>query len=129
MFSDDERRELEARFRSEAAAEHQKRMEKAQNPDRPDAEPVDFRDRGSEMAKLRGQVREEFFVAHGYVKYRDTRGAEIWLTVDEVERRNRRKKRRKNNQPENRDSPVRRIAVLIGVVVLAVVVGLALGSR
>jgi hypothetical protein len=132
VLSDEERREIEARLRAELEHEHEARALhgdrtiEQRDDDRRAAEIV----RESEVAKLRAEVKAAFWSERGFQRYVDSRGTEHWLTPDEYERRmQRRKHRRPRNDPQKRNAALRRIAVFVGVLVLAIVIGLALGSR
>lgn len=131
-LTDDERSEWEARFRTELEEEHAKRVEAQSEADRRrlSRKRTEEEEREAEVAKLRLQTREQFWKDNGYVKYIDSRGAELWLLPDEYERRMKARKRQKRNpvyEPLQAAS-TKQALLFLGVLALAVILGLALGS-
>jgi hypothetical protein len=129
--TEEERAEVSQRILEELDQEHARRMAKSQpREDAPDPMSREVEDREAEIARLRVEIRDQFFAEHGYIRYRDSRGAEIWLTPDEHAKRLKRRSRRRDDEgtPGSGDT-ARRAALFLGVLVLAVVVGLVLGAR
>jgi len=130
-MSEGERKEWEARFRAEAEDEDRRRQERHQEESRLRKKRVHEEDaeREAELAVLKQKVREQFWQEKGYVRYKDSRGLESWVTPDEMERRERaRKARKKHARYEARwGGNFRQTLMFAGVLALAVVLGLVLG--
>lgn len=125
-LSEDERRAMEEQYRREVREEHERRSALI-NHERPLSSDEELA-RQVELARVRHQVREDFWKEQGYVKYLDSRGAESWVTPQEfAERWERRKARQRPWQEFLLDGIGKRILVLAVVVTIAVVVGIVLG--
>lgn len=132
MLTRDEKNEAEAEFEAELAAEHAKRTDavqrrKARRSGGRSSHEED--QRRIELYELREEVRERFYKEHGYRRYVDSTGREVWLSPEEYEQRTRRRKRRRR-QTASLDAPLgnkTRTALLYGgLALLAVVLGFAL---
>ena len=77
--------------------------------------------RQAEMVRIRQDVEHAFYRERGYVQYTDSRGIISYLPADEVARRKRRHHKRKRRFPRKQG---RSWLFVVGVLVLAVLVGL-----
>ncbi len=135
-LNDDEKAEWRARFITEAAAEHERRMgrSEAEKQEQKRVERTnsgrDALEREAEIARLRLEVREAFWNEQGYVAYIDSRGTRLWLTPGEYEERMSRRKRSKKPGAAKLAMPVvpQRVMLIALVVFLAVAVGIFVGG-
>ena len=80
-----------------------------------------------ELATLRDVTVEKFWTDYGFVKYTDSRGAIHWLPPDQYEgRMHHRKRRRAPTYQYVFERRGRIVAVYLGMVVLAVLLGVLL---
>ena len=135
-LNDDEKADWRERFLAEAAQEHERRMGRSeakkqeQNKVARTNSAREELEREAEIARLRLEVREAFWIQQGYVAYVDSRGTRLWLTPDEYEERmSRRKRKKKPGMPKLAMPEIPQRVVLVAVVLgLAVVVGLFVGG-
>ena len=141
-LTDDERKQAEASILEDLDREHARRL------DALDRKRERLRTRRDhelhlqhehEVAELREELRARYYTERGYRLYVDSRGRESWLTPEEYEWRTKYRRRRKRNQglvgfirkikPDIAIPKGRAIwtwAVYLGMMVLAVVLGVAL---
>jgi hypothetical protein len=123
----EERDEWARRFRDEAHDEHQRRMQKAAHPATAKDDAWEEARKEAEIARIRTHTRNKFWEENGYVRYVDSRGAEIWLTQAESERRTAKRKRRQKVFTPDWGGRTARGLMLLGVIALAIVIGLFIG--
>ncbi len=130
MLTDQERQEAEAAFEAELLAEHERIAEsvaarKARRPDGRSRQEVEAR--RIELYELREKVRLRFYKEHGYRRYIDSTGREVWLTPEEFALRSKRRSRRRSHTLEQAlPSKYRTVALYVGLALLALVLGFAL---
>lgn len=129
-LSPSEADEARERFESELQVEHDERVAKVARRE------ARARRRGSEREReqrhaalnaLKAEVQAEFHKKNGYKLYTDSTGREHWLAPDEYDFRMARRKRRRHRvlEPVMPDR-ARNILFMVGMVLLAVVLGWAL---
>ncbi|HCH64618.1 MAG TPA: hypothetical protein DFR83_17560 [Deltaproteobacteria bacterium] len=126
----DELQEARARFESDLAEDHAKRVEKVARQKRRSGGAASAREqeaRNFALNALRAEVQSEFYKQNGYKLYTDSTGRKHWLTPGEYEHRMERRKRRRHRviQPAVVDRG-RNIVFMVGMVLLAVALGFAL---
>jgi hypothetical protein len=126
-LSPEEREEWTRRFREEAKNEHERRMQKAPHPSALQDEAWEEARKEAEIARIRSETRKEFWQDNGYIRYVDSRGAELWLTESEYKRRTTRRKKRQRVFTPDWGGRAARGLMLLGVIALAVIIGLFLG--
>lgn len=128
-LSEEERRDLERRFREELEAEHRQRLEdledRKMNAVRR-SQKRQNRKRQKEVLELRAEVENEFRKEKGYVLHEDSRGHQRWLTPQEAEWKKRRKSRRvRRPHKKTRITPKRwEYLLYAGIGIVAVLLGL-----
>ncbi len=132
-LTETERKEWESRFRAEAEADDLRRQARDPSEGRRGSKRVhrEEAEREAELALIKQQVREQFWKEKGYVRYKDSRGLESWVSPEEMARREAsRQSRRKYAHYEAKwGTNLRQAAMFVGVMVLAVVLGLVLGRN
>lgn len=129
-LTDEEREELRTQFRRDLEsnfddAEVRVKARKERRKRREEQSSAAARE--AEIQRLRLEAQESFYAEKGYVRYTDSRGRTSWIPEAAAERKKRRKKRRKSNLlPAKLEQ--RTIAIYLGILVLAVVVGLVVGT-
>lgn len=127
-LSEAEKQELIRSFRVELEEQLQRRQQ-ADTLQAANRERRREADKETDRARLRREVAQKFWEEKGYKLYTDSRGNTMWMTEEAYERRMRRKKRRRSLDSRLlRAEALRRYSVYGGVVVLAVLLGLALAS-
>lgn len=126
----DELDEARARFESDLADDHERRLEKVARRKRRAGGAASAREqeaRNLALNALRAEVQADFYKKNGYKLYTDSTGREHWLTPEEYEHRMERRKRRRHRviQPAVVDRG-RNILFMVGMVLLAVALGFAL---
>lgn len=128
-LTEEERQALAAEFREQLAAEHEQRLVKHAERERrrqdrhARGESVD---RQVALSDLKETVRADFYKEHGYRRYVDSTGREIWLTPEEYEVRMARRKARRQGSPGALPSRGGPWIAYVVVAVLAVVLGMIL---
>jgi len=135
--SDGDRAELEAQVRAELEEEHTRRLQeferRRKNARERGAEHRE-RAREEELASLKAEFRQKFYIEKGYLRYTDSRGQETWLPPEEYAwrmrvRRSRSKHHREYRSPMVVTGRTRTVLLYAILVVAAVVVGLLVALR
>jgi hypothetical protein len=130
VLSADEVEEARARFQAELAEDHARRVEKVRRRQaRSEGKRSRWEEdaRNAEMNSIKAEVQAEFYKKNGYKLYTDSTGRKHWLTPEEYAQRMQRRKRLRHRVVE----PVvgdraRQVGFMLGLVLLAVVMGFAL---
>ena len=123
-MTDEERAEWQARYRAEVEEEDRRRRVQTEATEKRRQQ---TEDREVELAIIRQTAREAYYQEQGYVRYKDSRGTEIWLPADEYEQRTKRKKHRRNRFFENLGVKGQRFLLVAAIVFLGIALGLILG--
>ena len=123
-LSDDERQEWEQRFRQEVENEIVRRESSSKS--RPRLPSRDQWEKEAEIGRLRQKIREELFERKGYVPYADSRGVVTYVSPKEYERKTRRRKRRRQRFTIQDNVTFNKVAVILGIAILAIGLGLVL---
>ena len=129
-LSPSEADEARQRFEAELQVEHDERVAKVARREARAQKRGSEREREQRHAALnaiRAEVQAEFHKKNGYKLYTDSTGRQHWLTPDEYAFRMARRKRRRHRvlEPVVPDR-ARNIMFMVGMVLLAVVLGFAL---
>jgi hypothetical protein len=122
----EERERWTEHFRDEVKNEHDRRIQKAPHPSALQDEAWEEARREAEIARIRTETRKKFWQDNGYVRYIDSRDAEVWLTKEEYERRTTRRRKRSRVFTPDWGGRAGRGLMLLGVIALAVILGLFL---
>ena len=121
--------EARAKFKADLADEHVERVEKVK---RRQARTGGERSKWEQEARnaalnaLKADVQAQFYRDNGYKVYTDSTGRQHWLTVEEYEHRMTRRRRRHEVFEPVVGDRTRNIIFMVGLVLLAVVMGFAL---
>ena len=131
LLSREEREEAEARFEAELAEQHADRQDAVQRRRRRRSGQRSTSDEDERMIALydlREEVRQRFYKEHGYKRYVDSTGREVWLSPDEYAQRVRRRRRRSRSEGINDrlSANSRQLLLYAGLGLFALVLGFAL---
>lgn len=129
-LSPSEASEARRRFEEELQADHDERVAKVARREaraRRKGSEREREQRHAALNALRAEVQAEFHKKNGYKLYTDSTGRKHWLTPDEYDFRMARRKRRRHRvlEPVVGDRS-RNILFMVGMVMLAVLLGVAL---
>jgi hypothetical protein len=130
QIDDEEAQAWRAKFREEFEDEDRKRALSVEN--RRVAADVrgttrSKREREAELSAVRDEVRAEFYLERAYQLYTDSTGRELWLSPEEYEYRTTRRRKRKRRRRIEIVTPRRQTALyFVGMLAVAVLMGLAL---
>jgi len=129
-ITDEERSDYSAEFRQELEQEHVRRLDRLDQQKQRIRDRKDERSRRafeSEKADLRNELRKKFYEEKGYQLYTDSSGRDFWLTAEEYKyRTGRRRKRVQRKKTKVMGLRWRTVALYMGAMAIAVLVGLAM---
>jgi hypothetical protein len=122
--------EARARFETDLAEDHVRRIEKVEKRNRRASGQASARVQEARNVALNGlkaKVQAEFYKKNGYKLYTDSTGREHWLAPEEYDQRMDRRKRRRHRVIEPAAvHRTRHLLFMAGMILLAVVLGFAL---
>jgi len=129
-ITDEERSDYADEFREELERDHLRRLDNLQNQKQRIRDRKDERSRRAyeaEKAELRNDLRKKFYEEKGYKLYTDSSGRELWLTAEEYHyRTSRTRKRVQRKKTKIMGLRWQTVALYIGAILIAVLMGLAM---